>query len=143
VVRDDSPDRRIVIDHEYSFHADPPARGKAKRNVLPLPSTLSTSSRAPCRARISMTSVIPSPVPPIGRVSEESTRKKRSPSRRTAASDIPIPVSRTSTSTPPLSHTRTQTWPPWRLYLTALSTRLVSTCWIASTSPRNGGRFGG
>src|SRR5712691_104051 len=143
MVTDDSPDRSVVVHHQNPLHISLPARGRTKRKVLPFPAWLSTSRRVPCAARISFTSVIPSPVPPTRRVSEESTRKNRSPSRRTAVSGIPMPVSRISATKPPSSQARTSTRPPGRLYLTALSTRLVNTCWIASASPRNGGRSGG
>ena len=53
------------------------ALGSSNQNVLPTPSVLSKPMRPPWAVTISWQSARPRPVPPISRVSEESTRKKR------------------------------------------------------------------
>ena len=53
------------------------ALGSSNQNVLPTPSVLSKPMRPPWAVTISWQSASPRPVPPISRVSEESTRKNR------------------------------------------------------------------
>ena len=105
--------------------------GTQKRKVLPSPGTLSTVISPPISSTSWREIARPRPVPPRRRVAAESTWVKRWKSCRLAASGMPTPVSRTATrSRPPSagSKPRLASTLPASVNLTALPTRLISTC---------------
>src|SRR4051794_39773044 len=108
------------------------------RNVVPSPSRLCTEiwpSWPVARAILS-----PSPTPGIAALVARWVRKKRWNSCCMSASEIPIPVSLTSSTARSSSHvSRTTTRPPSGVNLIAFETRLSSAWARRSRSPRTSG----
>ncbi len=112
------------------------ALGSSNQNVLPTPSWLSKPMRPPWAVTISWHSARPRPVPPISRVSEESTRKKRVKTCACCEAGMPSPESVTWTRAKPSRGVAViDTVPPAGEYLIALESRLVMTCPMRLRSP--------
>ena len=112
------------------------ALGSSNQNVLPTPSLLSKPMRPPCAVTISWQSASPRPVPPIARVSEESTRKKRVKTCAFWSFGMPRPESLTVTRAKPSRGTAViVTAPPAGEYLIALESRLAITWPMRLRSP--------
>ena len=73
--------------------------GRRTVKVLPTPTSLATEIVPPCRRTSSCTSARPMPLPSMLRPRAPSTRWKRSNRCGSSAAGMPVPVSRTATST--------------------------------------------
>src|SRR6266508_1821733 len=148
-VAQDLEDRHVVLGdqdpgaHETSTSVGGSARGSSNQNVEPWPSTLSKPTLPPCASTIWRLSARPRPVPPIRRVSDESTRKNLEKTRSRSTTGIPSPRSTTRTRIAPSEASATiSTGPPSGEYLIAFESRLPTTCSIRSrsASTRRGSR---
>src|SRR6266576_231019 len=117
----------VVVDDQDQLAHDTSCRmGRVKRNVLPLPGSLSTQRRPPCSSTSRRESGRPRPVPSACLPSLACSNSSKIVSRSGVA--IPGPVSATSTSTWPSSRRAdTSMRPSGGVNLTALERRLNTT----------------
>ncbi len=116
-----------------------------KRNRLPSPGTLESASSPPIRATRRWLMARPRPVPPKRRVVDASACVKALKMRAWCSAAMPMPVSRTATSsvTPSAPRSTTAidtTTSPTLVNFIALALRLTSTCCRCIASPTR--RFG-
>ena len=101
--------------------------GIVTANVVPVPTSLSAVIDPPCSLTSSCTSARPMPLPSCVRPRAFSTRWNRSNSLGISAAGMPVPVSRTRSSTAPPARRRATAIPPSRVNLKALDSRLRTT----------------
>src|SRR5262249_51870362 len=147
-VADQPPVHLVVLDVQDGLlaHATLPASmrsGIVKRNVDPLPSSLSTQIRPPCISTNFLAMLRPSPVPPNSRaiVASACWNSAKSPSIRSLG--MPIPVSATRKRKLPSKCSTAISTRPSRVNLSALPARLVRHCVMRLLSPYASGRSSG
>ena len=122
-------------------------RGSVTTNVEPLPGpSLAARIVPPCRSTTALAIDSPRPRPPNCRVTAGSPCSKASKMCGSASGLIPLPVSRTSTSTrpSPAGRVATRIVPPAGVNFAAFFTRFQITCWSRAGRhpPGRGGRPG-
>src|SRR5204863_529293 len=118
VVLDDQDE--IPIAHALTLSGAGVRSGKVKVNVLPRPIALSTQIRPPCSSTNRFASARPRPVPSRERSEARRACWDSSRTRSWSSGAMPIPVSRTVTTTSPLPRrAATSTRPPSAVNLTA------------------------
>ncbi len=115
--------------------------GSEMRKVEPLPCSLSTEIVPPISSTRRLEMARPSPVPPKRRVVDASTWLKEVKSRSIRSGGIPIPVSRTQSSSryepfPAASASTRTITSPASVNLTPFESRFSSTCRRRAPSPR-------
>ena len=110
--------------------AGPTARGKRTTNSLPLPGPPLEAVTDPLWSSTRRrTSVRPIPSPPCARSSDRSACTNMSKMYGSTSGAIPMPVSRTATTTPSsLALASTTIVPPASMYLALLFRRFENTC---------------
>src|SRR5262249_200747 len=124
--------RCVVLDVEDGLvaHVTSSFRGSgtAKKNVLPLPVSLSTHTRPPCISTNFLVMLKPRPVPPNSRVTVVSTWRNSAKTLSSSSFGIPMPVSETlNTSSSPRSSAPISTR-PFLVNLIAFAARFITHC---------------
>jgi len=119
------------------------SRGTLTVNVLPVPHTLSARTSPPWSRTSSRTRASPMPDPSWVRPRAPSTRWNRSKRCGTWSAGMPVPVSRTPSSTRGPARRRATSMRPARVNLKALDRRLRTTFSHISRSTNTGSPTGG